>query len=202
MNATVPSRSALLDLRDERRSLAEGHAFLDEKCLVLAAEMLRQAAKCRELREAVGRAADVASSRLAAAASRHGLEALACLPPGAARDGITLGSRPVMGVDVLDSAFLRDASPAAMPAHSSPEARECALAFRELVAAAAVLAGASTSLERLAREYRRTIRRARAVGEVLLPAADRDVAGMEAQLEDLEREEAIQMKLGARPSGM
>ena len=41
MNPVTPTRSAVLELREERRALQEGHAFLDEKCLLLAAEMVR-----------------------------------------------------------------------------------------------------------------------------------------------------------------
>ena len=44
MNLDItPTRSAALDLKDERRAMQEGYTFLDEKCLVLAAEMLGRA---------------------------------------------------------------------------------------------------------------------------------------------------------------
>ena len=37
-----PTRAALLELQDERHAMREGYVFLDEKCLLLAGEMLRQ----------------------------------------------------------------------------------------------------------------------------------------------------------------
>ena len=37
----TPTRSVVLDLKDERRAMHEGYVFLDEKCLLLAGEMLR-----------------------------------------------------------------------------------------------------------------------------------------------------------------
>jgi len=42
MNDLTPTRSLLIALGDERRTMREGYAFLDEKCLLLAGEMLRQ----------------------------------------------------------------------------------------------------------------------------------------------------------------
>ena len=36
----TPTRSAALDLRDERRGMQEGYGFLDEKCLLLAGAIL------------------------------------------------------------------------------------------------------------------------------------------------------------------
>jgi V/A-type H+-transporting ATPase subunit D len=50
------------------------------------------------------------------------------------------------------------------------------------------------NLERLSVEYRRSVRRARALQDVLLPELDRDVADVEARLEELEQEDAIWMR--------
>ena len=36
MNDLTPTRSLLIALGDERRTMREGYAFLDEKCLLLA----------------------------------------------------------------------------------------------------------------------------------------------------------------------
>ena len=199
MANAIPSRGAVLELRDERNAMSEGHRFLDEKCLVLAAEMLRQAVIHRERRARVARAALDADGALAAALARHGLEALACLPPadpGALR--MTATRHGVMGVLVLDTGIEGTPRPPPPGAFPSPEARECALAFQRLAGAAAALAGCAGNLERLGEAYRKSIRRARALSDVLLPGIDRDLAEMEARLEDLEREDAINMRLGAR----
>ena len=42
MSDVSPTRSAVLEMKDERRAMHEGHVFLDEKCLLLAGEILRQ----------------------------------------------------------------------------------------------------------------------------------------------------------------
>ena len=49
MADVAPSRSAILELRDERQAMVEGHAFLDEKCLAIAAEIVRELSRYLEL---------------------------------------------------------------------------------------------------------------------------------------------------------
>jgi hypothetical protein len=44
------SRSAFLDLQDEKRLVNDGYEFLDEKRILLAAELLRQREAWREAR--------------------------------------------------------------------------------------------------------------------------------------------------------
>ena len=61
------------------------------------------------------------------------------------------------------------------------------------------MGAAAANLERLSEEYRRSIRRARALDDVLIPEAARELAAMETGLEDLEREDAIAMRLGLAP---
>ena len=56
MADVAPSRSAILELRDERQAMVEGHAFLDEKCLLLAAEMVRGLRRYESLRREFCRA--------------------------------------------------------------------------------------------------------------------------------------------------
>ena len=50
MSDLTPTRSVVLALKDERRTMREGHAFLDEKCLLLAGAMLREVRGFERLR--------------------------------------------------------------------------------------------------------------------------------------------------------
>jgi V/A-type H+/Na+-transporting ATPase subunit D len=54
------------------------------------------------------------------------------------------------------------------------------------------------NLERLSLEYRRSVRRARALQDVMLPELDRTIDEIENRLEELEREDAISMQRGGR----
>ena len=67
-----------------------------------------------------------------------------------------------------------------------------------LLAAAAPLAAVTGNLERLSQEYRRSVRRARALQDVMLPELDRDIADVEGRLEELEQGDAIWMRQGIR----
>ena len=55
----------------------------------------------------------------------------------------------------------------------------------------------SGNLERLSLEYRRSVRRARALQDVMLPELDRSIYDIESRLEELEQEDAIWMRQGA-----
>lgn len=199
---TPPTRAALLALKDERQLMKEGYDFLDEKRLLLAAEMLRVLAQfaehSRRLREAQARA----TRALTAAIGRHGLEALEVYPaPPHATLQLRLQQRSFLGVRLLDTRFEQEAaretgrSKAVFP---SAEALACADAFRELLELSAMLAGVSGNLHRMMAEYRRTQRRAKALEDVILPEIEAAVAEMETRLEETDQEEAIRVRLRGR----
>lgn len=192
MNDTTPTRSAAIALSQERRAMREGHAFLEEKCLQLAAAMLRElqhhAAAARTLDVAWG-AAGVA---LVAALARHGLQGLQCYPagdPSAVRIGVL--RRPLLGVALQDARLQHGADHIPVPLVTSPEAEQCRDAFAALVAELVAMAAISGNLERLYREYRHSVRRMRALQDVLLPELDSTIKTIEAQLEELEQDEAL-----------
>jgi V/A-type H+-transporting ATPase subunit D len=198
MNERNPTRSALLELQDEQRAMHEGHVFLDEKCLLLAGEMLRQLGEHGLLQQRLRTAHESAVRALRAAIGRHGLDGLQCQPAqpqDAARGHSAAGA--LMGVRLLQAGWTPDTATAAEGLNPSPEVREARLAFVELVVAAAPLAAVSGNLERLSQEYRRSVRRARALQDVLLPELGRDIAEIQTRIEELEQQDAIAMRRGA-----
>jgi len=76
----------------------------------------------------------------------------------------------------------------------SPEAEACREAYAAVTGLAARLAAVSGNLERLHREYRRTVRRVRALQDVLLPEVDRTIYEIETSLEELEQDEAVWLR--------
>jgi V/A-type H+-transporting ATPase subunit D len=197
MADVAPSRSAILELRDERQAMVEGHAFLDEKCLAIAAEIVKELARYLRLEEELLAASREAARALAAAIARHGLAELNLHPaPSLAQASLALRTRPVMGVRIATASLAGSREPPFPPDWGSPEATACAAAFARLLALAPLAGVSAGNLERLSEEYRRSIRRARALDDVLIPEAARELAAMETGLEDLEREDAIAMRLG------
>ena len=201
MADVAPSRSAILELRDERQAMVEGHAFLDEKCLAIAAEIVRELSRYLALEAGMLRASREAARALQAAIARHGLKELNLHPvqPGEALS-LAMATRPVMGVRIATATLVGERTPPIPPDWGSPEANACSAAFAALLELAPQAGAVAANLERLSEEYRRSIRRARALDDVLIPEAARDLAAMETGLEDLEREDAIAMRLGVDPT--
>ena len=195
MSESTPTRAAVLELKDERRAMHEGYVFLDEKCLLLAGEILRELGRHAELEAALGAAHEAAMAALQAALARHGLQGLQVQPaPGQQASRLDKEQRSLMGVRLQQARWSAAAEAAAAAVNPSPEVRACRQAFLALAAAAAPLAAVTGNLERLALEYRRSVRRARALQDVLLPELGRSISGIETRLEELEQEEAIFMR--------
>ena len=199
MADATPTRSAVLELKDERSAMHEGYVFLDEKCLLLAGEILRELALHARARDALQAAHDSAVAALKAAVARNGLEGLQVYPR-AGLDTVRLRAarRSLMGVALLDAELVGPSDRAAPAVDRSPEADGCRDAFRALLDCAVVLGAHAGNLERLSLEYRRSVRRARALQDVLLPECDRTVVEVETRLEELEQEDAIWMARAAR----
>lgn len=199
MSDVSPTRSAVIEMKDERRAMHEGYVFLDEKCLLLAGEILRQLAMHGRLQQRFAALHQAALTALQAAVSRHGLQGLQVYPTAELADaGVKVAARSLMGVR-LQAATWQAASTslpdteAVMP---SPEAKACQQAFAAALATGAELAAVSGNLERLSFEYRRSVRRARALQDVMLPELDHLIDDIEGRLEELEQEDAIWMRQG------
>jgi V/A-type H+-transporting ATPase subunit D len=195
MSDATPTRSVVLEMKDERRAMHDGYVFLDEKCLLLAGEILRELQRYNALRRDFVATHSAATDALEAAIARHGLHGLQVYPAvNIAGAKLRDTRRALMGVRLQEVALDVDAV-AALPAlDPSPEAETCRRAFAALLGAAASLAAVAGNLERLSLEYQRSVRRARALQDVLLPELDRSVYEIESRLEELEQEDAIWMR--------
>jgi V/A-type H+-transporting ATPase subunit D len=193
-----PTRSAAIEMKDERRAMHEGYVFLDEKCLLLAGEILAELGRYESLRREFLSLHEAALEALRAAVLRHGLEGLQVyLPADLASASVRRRARSLMGVRLQEAEL--DGTPGAAPmaVERSPEGEACRRAYAAVVAAAVPLAASSGNLERLSLEYRRSVRRARALQDVMLPELDRSIADIESRLEELEQEDAIWMRSAA-----
>jgi V/A-type H+-transporting ATPase subunit D len=197
MTEATPSRSAVLDMKDERRAMHDGYVFLDEKCLLLAGEMLRELERYDALRLTFAAAFADALARLQDAIARHGLHGLQVYPAAdSSHVELARTARTLMGVRLQDAMLAGNLQAAARALDASPEAEACRSAFAAVTSGAAPLAAVSGNLLRLSEEYRRSVRRARALQDVLLPEIERDVRDLETRLEELEQEDAIWMRRG------
>lgn len=196
----TPTRSAFLELKDEHRLIEEGYEFLDEKRMLLAAEILRRLAAYQALRGEIAEGWERARETLGRACGRHGLDGLSVLPGPTVEDvRWQTAHRGFLGVELLDGSLSFVTQPSRRPAaNPSPEALQCADAFRAIIDRLGELALAEASLIRLTRDYVRTERRARALENVLLPELDDQIKAMDEALEALDQEEAVRVRC-ARP---
>jgi V/A-type H+-transporting ATPase subunit D len=201
----APTRAAMLALRQERLVVGEAYDFLDEKRLLLAAELLRQLDDYIRLAARIEALARTAGGSLAAAVGHHGLQGLSVYPATAlAGVHVEMRRRNFMGVTLVETErAMSPAEPAARraPANPSPQAERCRAAFGELLEHAARLAGVSGNLYRLQVEYRLTQRRARALENVILPEIEQTLQVMGTRIEELDFEDAVRVRLQAQGRG-
>ena len=205
MSDVNQTRSAVVEMKDERRAMHEGYVFLDEKCLLLAGEILAELGRYGRLRRELLSLHEGALDALRAAVLRHGLDGLQVYARAdLASASVRRRARSLMGVRLQAAELDGTPQPAPPAVERSPEGEACRRAFAAVVAAAVPLAASSGNLERLSLEYRRSVRRARALQDVMLPELDRSIADIESRLEELEQEDAIWMRSAAaeRPAAV
>jgi V/A-type H+-transporting ATPase subunit D len=197
----APTRAAVLALREEQVVVGEAYDFLDEKRLLLAAELLRQLNAYTHLSARLEELAHQAGRQLAAAVGHHGLDGLS-IYPAASLAGVHVGmtARNFMGVTLVETVLATAPAEAAAEraaANPSPEAEHCRAAFTELLQQGARIAGISGNLYRLQAEYRLTERRARALENVIMPEIEAALRVMGNHLEELDFEDAVRVRLQA-----
>ncbi|MBF0341558.1 MAG: V-type ATP synthase subunit D [Magnetococcales bacterium] len=195
----TPTRSALLESRDERLVMREGYRFLDEKRLLLASEIIHQFNRHQELHARYQSRHGQAVAALGDAVSLHGLHGLQVTPVAPDQTArISRQERMFFGVLLVDEPVFEPGDPAVISEAIYPsfEKKQCSAAFSALLTASVALAAISGNLHRLMEEYQRTERRARALEDVILPELDEAIHEMEIRLEELEQEEAVRVRLG------
>jgi len=195
MSEITPTRAAVLELQDERRSMREGYEFLDEKRLLLAAEMLRELKRYESLWETFQQALAEAADALREAVARHGFEGVQVYPPARFEQlALDISPATLLGVRLQEARLQIEFGAALSSPNPSPEAERCRRAFVVAIEQSAILAALAGNLERLRHEYRRTERRARALEDVLLPEIGATIYELESRLEEVEQEEAIRVR--------
>ena len=197
----TPTQAALLELREESVVMREAYEFLDEKRLLLAAEMLRQLEIYDQLSDRIAAITSDSARSLRDAVGRHGLQGLSVYPAISLENAaFEMRTRNFMGVTLAETELhLQDTSDdTARACNPSGEAEQCRASFLELLKLNAVLAGVSGNLYRLSREYRVTERRARALENVILPDIEQSMRIMTGLLEELAFEDVVRVHLQVR----
>ena len=194
-NEQTPSQSAILQLRDEKEIVFEAYDFLDEKRLLLAAELLEQLKEYEKLYRQFSTRRRVAEEGLKRALKRHGINGLQVYPAENGEETSLVNKRrQFMGVTLVTTQLESQSPTIQQPCcNLSPEAEECKQHFQELLSITASLSGISGNLQRLMVEYEQTERRARALENVVIPEIEETLARMSSQLEEIDQEEVIRL---------
>jgi V/A-type H+/Na+-transporting ATPase subunit D len=199
----LPSRAALLELRDDREVMQAGQAFLDEKRTLIAATLVQMLQRHRALESRFRATFIVAADALRTALARHGLEALQAYP----QEPLPLAElvfKPseLLGVALLEATLDIEVDELGGEQEDdgirSVQGELCRRRFAELLPVAVELAALESNLRRLYEEFRKTERRASALEDVLIPELDDQLRGLEELLEAQEIEEAVRVRVKRR----
>lgn len=194
----APTRSAILEMKNEQVVVNEAYIFLDEKRLLLAAELLRQLRIYQQLRKTVDVLHAQAKEAIQSAVKFHGLNGLQVYPAASFEGAVfEQSTRNFMGVTLVETELSTDdiKDIDSIASNPSVKAEYCRKLLHEIVVQSAVLAGLSGNLYRLLREYRLTERRSRALENVILPEIEQNLRDMSLHLEELDLEDAIRVHL-------
>jgi V/A-type H+-transporting ATPase subunit D len=199
----LATRVAFLEMQDERRLVREGYELLDEKRMLLATEIMRQLRAHAEQQQRLHALTLEAREALTGAVDACGFDDLT-VQRRQSLDGHRLRTESAnfLGITLQVASLEEPGRGVVFPAlQTLPEARACADAFRRLLAAHSAAAACEGNLRRLAREYERTERRARALENVVLPEIDVSLRYIEEQLDAVDQEEAVRVRNAARARG-
>ena len=195
----VPAtKSNLIRLREELSFAREGKNLLTQKREVLVSELLRLHEDARKVREELDDLLARAYETFAEATMLEGFDALARLslgaPPG---PQIKIHERSVMGVivPIIEAPPERQWRPTYGLAGASVAADRASELFQEVADKLFEVAEIETAIYRLAVETRKTLRRERALENLLIPQYAATVKFIQENLEEREREGFYQMKL-------
>lgn len=188
----APSKTLLLERREERTLVTEGKAVLEERRDTLAQAMMSELRAVKSMHDELKQELDEALADLRQAALRHG--------PGGLRRLAAEGSAyPDPGWRVENYFGTRMVSGGVGEAGLVPEDRwdsteETARArrrFHDLTGRIVAIAARLNNLTRLTREFRRTQRKVNALEHVIVPELRESIRSIEFALEEMERENMV-----------
>jgi len=192
-----PTKSNLLELKDQLAMARTGYDLLEEKREVLVSELLAIIDDAEYLRREVNQRLEAAFRALREAVVELGRDqveraALACGAPAR----IEVRERSIMGVLVpLMEREVRELELQYGLLGTSARLDEALERFHQALEVILRLAETETTAWRLAVELRKTQRRVNALENIFIPQYEETIRYIESMLAEVERESIFQMKL-------
>ncbi len=187
----IPSKTALLERREELQLVSEGKSVLEERRDIIARELLELIRVTEELADAYEQRHTAAWQALQYAILRYGSSGLMGIEvqETLTNPGWKMVNR--VGVSWLEASTLPE-SPAPLISESwyhLPELQRVMTAFHELQMAAFKLAQAENNLRRMSQAFKSVQQRVNALEHIVLPETRQAIKFIEEGLEQIEREQ-------------
>lgn len=188
----APSKTVLLERRDERALVREGKSVLEERRDILAQAMMVELRAAIASYRSMSRELASAMQAVRLAALRHGPGGLVRL----AVRGSTIAdprwrTTNYFGTQLLDVPECDAALAVESRWDSSEDAAIARRRFHDLMPRILESAARINNLTRLTREFRRTQRKVNALEYVIIPELEQSIGAIEFALEETERENMV-----------
>jgi len=197
MPNVAPTKTNLLQIRQELEFARLGHDLLGQKRDILVVELLTLVEQAVDVQQEVEQSLAKAFDALRESVLRLGKLRVTHLSNGVnVSSRIELSQRRVMGValPVVETSF-EDHTPYFSPVGSNYWNDSAIEAFRQALQQVGRLAELKVSIMRLAGEVRKTVRKVNALERIGIPALEGSVEFIQNRLEENEREAYILMKM-------
>ncbi len=193
----APTRSNLLNLRQDLEFADQGYELLEQKREILVVELKGLTARAVEAQKKVDEELAKAYAALREAQLAQGSSGVSFASRAVnVKTDISMRERRIMGVGIPTvSVTIEDNPPYYGPRATSVWTDEAVARFKNAIAAIGRLAESRISLVRLAREIQKTIRRVNALERIFIPDYHETLKYIEDSLEEGEREAFFVLKL-------
>ncbi|MDX9701810.1 MAG: V-type ATP synthase subunit D [Candidatus Auribacterota bacterium] len=193
----APTKTNLLNLKQQRGFALEGHELLEQKRDILIAELMGMINTAHDIQEKVDEYLSESYRLLEKALISNGKDKLAKLAktmPISSR--VDVATRKVMGIALPSvDVSVSEKKPYYSFLHTDREIDATVIKFREILDLIGKLAQSRISVLRLAKEAQKTIRRVNALEKIYLPDYEESIEYIQNMLEESERESFFVLKL-------
>lgn len=193
----TPSKTALLERREELALVTEGKSVLEERRDILAKELLDLIKHCEALADTFERQYQQAWKSLQYAILRHGSSGLMGLQVNSREleESVNPGWKMVnrVGVNWLEAQQIPEFSTPDLTGSwsHSPELRTALKIFHELQVSAFKLAQTENNLQRMRLAFKAVQQRVNALEHIVLPETTQAIKFIEDGLEQIDREQMV-----------
>jgi len=197
MRNAAPTKTNLLNLKNELKFARLGYELLDQKRNILIIELLNLVDQAVDFQERVDKALGIAYRTFEEATLSMGKRKVISLSSAVNIDSsISIKQRKIMGVSlpVVETSFAENA-PYYSPMDTSFWIDSSIEGFKEVLELVGRLAELKISIMRLALEVRKTIRKVNALEKIAIPDLQETVEYIKNRLEENERDMFMLMKM-------